>query len=131
MASRLSADSDLKSYSIGSRILKPAKNWLLQQIDKDLDLLNSYVQTDKAQELVQALPPGTLHRALHHADIELQVEVLPLISEEQWLRLVVCDAWIHDELSLSALSKWLKLYQQIDHVQAFERFKQLDEEYQL
>ncbi|MBP9708376.1 MAG: hypothetical protein KBD78_12085, partial [Oligoflexales bacterium] len=47
------------------------------------------------------------------------------------LRLVDCDAWIHDELSLSALSKWLKLYQQIDHVQAFERFKQLDEEYQL
>ena len=89
------------------------------------------LQEKDATAAIQRVPEQSLYIALVHADPEECLEVLPKISREQWLGIVDLDAWRGDRLSFLSFSKWLRQFQSINPGQGFERFKELDEEYQL
>lgn len=75
--------------------------------------------------------PAVIYRYLHAKSPELSLQLLPLLTDEQFVRLIDYDVWHKDRLSPLAAIGWLKLYSQISNVEMIRRFRSLDEEYQL
>jgi hypothetical protein len=63
--------------------------------------------------------------------LEECVDVLPLISEEQWVRLVDYDGWRGDELVPRNVFQWLDWCGHQDKAQIYRRFREMDEETQI
>lgn len=131
MASRLSEESLSGIYDSGfkslSRFEKPAQiATLLPKID-----FQAILAEPNAAELVEALPPQQLYLALSEQGPENCLDVLPLLSAEQFGRIMDYDSWREDTLSPKQGFYWLGLYGSIQPRQMYERYCSLDEEYQL
>ena len=75
--------------------------------------------------------PCVIYRFLQDQSPETCLPILPLLSEEQFVRLFDYDVWQRDRLSPPAAFRWLDLYRRIDSRELLHRFRSLDEEYQL
>ncbi len=82
------------------------------------------------QELA-AVHPCVIYRFLQEKSPEACLQLLPLLSEEQFVRLFDYDVWQREQLSPPAAFHWLDLYRRIDAHELLRRFRSLDEEYQL
>ncbi len=98
-----------------------------------LEDLRKIIAGPKPKKAIQALPAQTIYRSLKINGVESCLEVLPFLSQEQFTRLIDYDAWQADEFVLERAMAWVALYGQVDPSgkQFFNRFKDLDEEYQL
>ena len=82
-------------------------------------------------ESVTRLHPSVIHRFLLEKSAESCLQLLPLLSDEQFVRLFDYDVWQGDRLSPESAVRWLDLYRRIGPAQMVRRFQSLDEEYQL
>lgn len=83
------------------------------------------------RKLIQALPPQLIYHSLLARGVEDCLEVLPHLSPEQFIRICDYDVWHEDRLVPRRLFTWLGYYRELSHKQLYERFRSLDEEYQL
>ena len=94
------------------------------------DLLALAARTD-GRDFIAALPPQQVYFALKQLDAAEAQEVLPLISQEQFTRILDYDTWREDRLQPGKVFEWLKAYAAIGPMQMGLRFRNLEEEYQL
>lgn len=132
MASRLSEYALKEVYDSGLRGLpwKTAGHTASLRKGGAPDLRQILASPD-AEAVVQALEPLDLYRAIKTQGIEDLLDVLPLISVEQNVRLMDYEAWNGQDLVPEKAFGWLKLFREVSHEEFFGRFKTLDEEYQL
>ena len=83
------------------------------------------------QQEISQTHPAIIYRFLQEKSPELSLQLLPLLTDEQFLRLIDYDVWHKDRLSPLAAIGWLKIYSQISKAEMVKRFRSLDEEYQL
>ena len=132
MADRLSEDALIRSLDSGWRSLVwrdpfSSKNRpLVQAVD-----LNAILHAENPEALAQAVPRRDMYLALVTADPEEALEVLPLLSDEQFVSIVDNEAWKDGHLAVHQAIRWLDLYKHLGAEQLYKRFRQLDEEYQV
>jgi hypothetical protein len=93
--------------------------------------LKAILSDPNAAEIVPELPTQALYYALKQQGVEEVLDLLPLLSPEQVERMLDYDAWTQDELVPKKFFAFLKPFGEISREQLYERFADLDEEYQL
>ncbi|WP_141732051.1 DUF6178 family protein [Oligoflexus tunisiensis] len=93
--------------------------------------LKAILADPNAADIVPELPTQALYYALKQQSIEEVLDLLPLLSPEQVERMLDYDAWSQDELVPKKFFEFLKPFGEISREQLYERFADLDEEYQL
>ena len=99
-------------------------------MDSAITLQDAGIATLSKQKLA-AVHPCVVYRFLQEKSPETCLQLLPLLSEEQFIRLLDYDVWQHEHLVPQAAFHWLDLYRRIDSHELLHRFRSLDEEYQL
>jgi hypothetical protein len=89
------------------------------------------LQHPEAPKIIQALPPQILYHSLMVRGVHDCLEVLPHLSTEQFVRICDYDIWHEDKLVPKRLFTWLSYYRELSPAQMVERFRSLDEEYQI
>lgn len=133
MASRLSDDAIRSVYDGGQQALaieypRTRDLWAEALAGIDLDRLAA---REDAEQAIQAVPARDAYRALMHKGLSDALEVLPLLSTEQMVRIFDYDVWREDQLARSEVSKWLALWREIGNEELYKRYRSLDEEYQI
>jgi hypothetical protein len=80
---------------------------------------------------VRSLTPKDLYVALKTRGLSDCLDILPLMSKDQWVRICDYDIWTSDELSIKKLFVWLQAFAEVSPEELYKRFSSLDEEYQL
>lgn len=93
--------------------------------------LKSIISSPEPKKQIQSLAPQVLLHALLHAGLSDCMEVLPLLTQEQFVRICDYDIWHEDRLVPKQAFHWLSFYRELSPAQMHERFRQLDEEYQI
>jgi hypothetical protein len=93
--------------------------------------LKAILADPNAADIVPELPTQALYYALKQQGVEDALDLLPLLTPEQVERLLDYDAWSQDELVPKKFFAFLKPFGEISREQLYERFADLDEEYQL
>lgn len=132
MASRLSEYALKEVYDSGLRGL-PWKAFAQTTtlLGGRVPVLKDIMALDDAELIIKSLEPLDLYRAIKSQGVEDHLEVLPLMSEEQHIRIMDYEAWQGANLVPERAFSWLKLFREVSHEEFFGRFKSLDEEYQL
>lgn len=132
MASRLS-DVEIRSVFDGGQqalaIEYPRTHdlWAETLAGVDLDRLAA---REDAEQAIQAVPAQDAYRSLMRKGLSDSLEVLPLLSSEQIVRIFDYDVWRDDRLAHSEVGKWLALWREIGNEELYRRYRGLDEEYQ-
>ena len=92
---------------------------------------SSILSGPSAPSKIQALDVQTLFTSIKVRGIDECLDVLPLLSREQFLRILDYDAWHTGALVPEKAYVWLSAYGSISSQALFARFSSLDEEYQL
>jgi hypothetical protein len=129
MTERLS-DQEIASYDSGVQSLPWLQRPSMQSLVPAVDL-KEILKSDDHASLIQSLDRRDLYLALSIADEEIAIEVLPHVNAEQMTALLDYDAWTDEGLSIHAASKWLRLLKHESNGLLFEKFKDLEEEYQI
>jgi hypothetical protein len=79
----------------------------------------------------ESVPRRDMYLALVSQGPEDALEVLPLLSQEQFVSIIDNEAWQDGRLSVYQAIRWLDLYRNISSEQLYRRFRELDEEYQV
>ena len=136
MTGRLSEESLKRVYDAGQQGFLYSSH----EYERSMSLASSLVPTvdfkailmaSNAKQQVQALETQTLYLALKRNGLSDSLEVLDLISQDQFTRICDYDVWHKDVLSSKQLLTWLKMYAEISPKKMFERFRSLEEEYQI
>ncbi len=93
--------------------------------------LSDLLYSADPQELIPSLAPQDLYLALTEQGLEDSVDLLPYLSQDQFVRIMDYDIWTQDSLNPKQAIRWLLLYHSIEPAQMYERFRGLDEEYQM
>src|SRR6478735_4168747 len=93
--------------------------------------LKAILADPQAEEIVPELPAQALYYAMKQAGIEESLDLLPLLTPDQVERMLDYDAWSHDELVPKKFFSFLKAFGEVSREQLYQRFSELDEEYQL
>ncbi len=129
MASRLSEVSIKGNLSRGHRSL-PWELEAPQQILPVLDLDDVLERADIA-EYVPNLPPAQLYYSLVQRGLDESLEIMKHVSGEQLTRFLDYDVWREDRLQPKEAYRWLNLYRNLGIEQMAQRYRDLDEEYQI
>lgn len=131
MASRLSDDALKQAYHSGTRALawNPSQS-LDKSADYELDL-DAIAEDPKVAQLIPTLAPADLYRALLRKGPEDAVDLIPYFSPDQFQRILDYDVWGDDKIVPQKVFRWLKLAAETSPVDQVQRFRELDEEYQL
>lgn len=92
---------------------------------------DAILASPKAKSLIRAMAPRELYLALKQRGISESLDVLELISQEQFQRFCDYDVWQDNRLSPKQLFSWLKLLNSISPKLMYQRFRGLEEEYQI
>lgn len=120
----MSASLDAGHTSLAWKVPKPSG--FLAGID-----FQQVLESEHPQETIQAMPIQPLLYAIKQKGIAECVDVLPLLSPEQVTRILDYDAWKGNRLDIQQVFQWMRSFAQIGTEQLYERFSELDEEYQL
>lgn len=132
MSDRLSEEALIRSLDSGWRSLV----WRDPFSSKN-GQLNSAVNLDAIlhgkdpEGMAQAVPRRDMYLAIVAAGPEEALEVLPLLSDEQFVSIIDNEAWRDGHLAVHQAIRWLDLYKHLGAEQLYKRFRQLDEEYQV
>ncbi|MFK7828110.1 MAG: DUF6178 family protein [Oligoflexales bacterium] len=131
MTERLSQENLNSILDAGHRGFKTIDNGVVTEtLFPKLDL-KAIISSPKPKQQIQNLSPQVLFHALVRAGLSDCLEVLPLLSSEQFVRICDYDIWHEDRLVPKQAFYWLGFYREVSPVQMYERFRQLDEEYQI
>lgn len=129
MSQILSEDSTLSLYNKGHKVFRTSFD--VRQNTLPIVNLDELLEGSGAKKRVQNLNPQTLYFSLKNKGLEDSVHVLPLVSKEQFTKLVDYDVWDRGEVSPKKMFQWLDLYKKIEPKQMLERYRDLEEEYQI
>ena len=99
--------------------------------NQQLQARTDQAQSSLKQQEIASIHPAIIYRFLQEKSPELSLQLLPLLTDEQFIRLIDYDVWRKNRLSPLAAIGWLKIYSQISNTEMIRRFRSLDEEYQL
>jgi hypothetical protein len=132
MSDRLSEEALIRSLDSGWRSLVwrdpfSSKN---SQLTTTVDL-NAILHGEDPEALAHAVPRRDMYLAIVAAGAEEALDVLPLLSDEQFVSIIDNEAWRDGHLAVHQAIRWLDLYKHLGPEQLYKRFRQLDEEYQV
>ncbi len=131
MASRLSEESLVRVYDGGLQAFRwEARLSALALRSETVDLL-AMLTLEKAQERIQSLAPQVLYRSLMNQGVSDCLEILPLMSQEQFIAILDYEAWADGELQHRKVFQWLQQFREADREQIYTRFRDLEEEMQI
>jgi len=93
--------------------------------------LQAIIESPDAAEIVPNLPVQPLYYALKQRGFEESLEILPLLSQEQVIHMADYEAWDGEDFSQKRMLKFLKPFAEVSSEQLFQRFSELDDEYQI
>ncbi len=120
----------INSYELGYRAFKvaKAKSNFLQAIESSGDKIIQALEADAIEKML----PQEIFLGLKQLGDEQIVEVLPKLSQEQWIRFCDYDFWNEHSLNMNEAKKWLELcYLSGGAKEIYRRYRELDEEYQI
>ncbi len=132
MAGRLSEEAVVQSLDTGWQSLV----WQSEFSSKNSNLLvgvdlRALLDSKDPTALVQAVPRRDMYVALVTQGPEDALEILPYLSQDQFVAVMDHEAWHEGKLSIHQAIRWLDLYRQIGPDHMYRRFRELDEEYQV
>ena len=127
MASRLSEESLKAMLDAGQQGLAITPSIGLELLRQPLIDFDQLLLSEDPEAAVQALPPQQLFNSLVQRGVEDCLEVLPLLSTEQVVRILDYDAWRGDRLEPLRMIRWLNLFKEVSDEQLYQRFRSLDE----
>lgn len=86
---------------------------------------------DNARDIIQAMPVQPLLYAIRQKGLADSLEVLPHLSADQVERIFDYDCWQGDRLIPSKAFEWLLAFREHGSAEMYQRFADLDEEYQI
>lgn len=131
MASRLSEESLVRIYDGGLQAFRWKSYITSSTLAPERVDLNQLLTLDKAQEAIQSLEAHVLFRSLQEQGVSDCLEVLPLISQEQFTAILDYDSWNEGQLQHRKAFHWLLQFKEAEREQIYTRFKDLEEEYQI
>jgi len=131
MASRLSEESLVRVYDGGLQAFRWEAHLPAQAMRAETVDLISMLSLDKAKESIQSLAPQVLFRSLMTQGISDCLDILPLISQEQFVAILDYDAWADGELQHRKVFQWLQQFREAEREQIYTRFRDLEEELQI
>jgi hypothetical protein len=132
MSDRLSEEALIRTLDSGWRSL----TWVDTMSSKNSQLysavdFNEILNAKNPEAMAQAIPRRDMYLALAATGPEEALDVLPLLSNEQFVSIIDHEAWRDGHLSVYQAIRWLDLYKHLGPEQLYQRFRQLDEEYQV
>lgn len=127
MSNRLSEDAVIASWDAGQALA--VTNTPLLSLTPHIDL-NQLLGLEEPEAAVQALDRRDLYLAIVNAGPEDAIEIMQYLSAEQFVAILDYEAWQNEHLSIYKAMRWLELYKHFGVDKMFQRFKDLDEEYQ-
>lgn len=128
--SRLSEDSVKANWDSGHQSLPWANNVHAASFLPVVDL-NALLEAKDPQAAVQAVDRRSMYLALAHASSEDALEIMPLLSKEQFVAIIDYEGWHDGRLAIHHVIRWLDIYKHIGAAEMFKRYRELDEEYQV
>lgn len=132
MTGRLSEEAVVQSLDTGWQSLV----WKSPFINKSAQLsphidLKAIIDAKDPLAAAQAVPRRDMYLALVTQGPEDALDVLPLLSAEQFVAIMDNECWQDGQLSVHQAIRWLDLYKHLGSDQFYKRFRELDEEYQV
>lgn len=129
MRHTLSEDSVVSLYDQGHKIFR--NNFEDFMVSLPLVDLEKALESSNPRKIIQTYSPQEVYFTLKAKDPSNLLAVLPYLSSEQFLKIVDYDAWKADELVTKKLFSWLDFYKKIEPKMMLDRYRALDEEYQI
>ena len=132
MTARLSEDAVIHSLDTGWQSLVWKSHFSVKSASL-LPAVNFKAILDAKDPVAaaQAVPRRDMYLALVSQGPEDALEILPLLSSEQFVAIIDHEAWQDGRLSVYQAIRWLDLYKNLGQEQLYRRFRELDEEYQV
>lgn len=130
MTSRLSSELLSRTYQSGHQAFSVPglSEWQVPVVDIK-KLVNSGADL---RGVISRMTPQALWLAIEEVGGPGEaLEILPLITNEQFRRLADYDVWRDDRLVSQAVFSWLQAFRAASPTLSYERFRGLDEEYQI
>ena len=132
MTGRLSEEAVVQSLDTGWQSLV----WQSQFSNKNSELMASVdiralLESKDPEAAVQAVPRRDMYLALVTQGPEDALDLLPYLSQEQFVSIVDHEAWHDGKLAIHQAIRWLDLFKHSGPEQLYRRFRELDEEYQV
>ena len=93
----------------------------------DLEVL---LDAEDPAEAVAAVEPTQMYHALVKAGPEDSLSLIPLLTPEQFVKIVDYEGWDRDRLSLGAALRWLDACRSVSKEELFRKYSCLEEEVQ-
>ncbi len=90
-------------------------------------LLDRLLSPTRAEAIIRSLPVEDLYRAIMRIGLEDCIELLPMISPEQFRALLDFDAWPDDRPDISRIDPWMRTLMQSGVEILTEKFMGLDD----
>ncbi len=129
MRHSLSEDSVVSLYDQGHKIFR--NNFENFMVSLPLVDLEKALESSNPKKTIQSYSPQEVYFTLKAKDPSNLLSVLPHLSSEQFVKIVDYDVWKSDELVTKKLFSWLDLYKKIEPKMMIDRYRELDEEYQI
>lgn len=129
MSERLSDDALAALRDAGHASLSwkvPRPSGFLAGID-----FSQILAHEDAAAIIEAMPVQPLLYAVKQKGLADCLEVLPLLTQEQFTRILDYEGWAHDQIVPRKVYEWLRAYAQVGPEELARRFADLEEEYQL
>lgn len=94
----------------------------------DLDAL---LDTEDPAEAVALVDPTVMYHSLLQKGPEDSLDIIPLLTPEQFVKVVDYEGWDRDRLSLGAAMRWLDACRSVSKEELFRKFSSLEEEVQI
>lgn len=127
---RLSEDSIKANWDSGHQSLPWASDAQVASFLPTVDL-NALLEAKDPQAAVQAVDRRSMYLALAHASSEDALEIMPLLSKEQFVAIIDYEGWHEGRLAIHQVIRWLDIYKHVGVAEMFKRYRELDEEYQV
>ena len=131
MENRISAESFTAIYDSGCQGLAFDRSAFDSAVFWDRVDFDKILSRKGAARVIAELSPQRLYYSLIEKGPAECLEVLPLITREQFQRILDYDVWKRDELVPQRVLYWVDLLRQVDPEKAYQQFCDIEEEYQL
>lgn len=131
MNHRISKQALIKSYQSGISSFRMVSAEVHDLNHSPAIDFSAILAQKKPEKLIRAIPSRDLFTALKELSAEDRLEVMDKISTEQLTSIVDYDCWSAGELISQKVFDWLEPYYDLEPAKLYERFSELEEEYQL
>jgi len=94
-----------------------------------MNKLNAILSAPDPQALVQSMPSDDAYFLVHDIGISSALELLPLLSEEQWQGFIDLSGWEKDQIDPKGLQEWLAACTAVSHDTAIKMVQSVEPEY--